>query len=74
MPSLLGDEDKGIEKVYSEEEKYFLLGRFEQPRQAKNLLYQQDNLSKPTKEGPFYLCSLSPHSPQFQQSWEATPL
>jgi hypothetical protein len=36
LPSLLGDGDKGNEKVYSEEQ-YFVLGRLEQPRQNKNL-------------------------------------
>ncbi len=41
------------EIVYSEEKK-FVLGRLKQPRQAKNLLYQQDkpNELQPRKEGP----------------------
>jgi hypothetical protein len=29
LPSLLGDGDKGIEKVYGEDKKYFVLGRLE---------------------------------------------
>ncbi len=32
--------------------KYFVLGRQEQPRQDKNLLYWHDKPSKPSKEGP----------------------
>jgi hypothetical protein len=31
--------------------KYFLLGRLEQPRQTKNLMYQHDKPNDPTKEG-----------------------
>jgi hypothetical protein len=46
--SLLGVEDKGIEKVYGEEKNIFLLGPLDQPRQNKNLLYLNN---KPT-EGP----------------------
>ncbi|MFO0001806.1 MAG: hypothetical protein ACK559_11820, partial [bacterium] len=51
MPSLLGDGDKGIE-IVSVREKYFVLGRLEQPRQNKNLLYRHDKPSEPTREGP----------------------
>ncbi len=32
--------------------KYFVLGRLEQPRQNKNLLYRRDKPHEPTKEGP----------------------
>jgi hypothetical protein len=63
---LQGNGDKGIEEVCGlGEEKYFVLGRLEQPRQNKNLLYWHD---KPNERDPSPLFSLSPHSPQFQQS------
>jgi hypothetical protein len=70
LPSLLGDGDKGTEIVYGEE---------------KNILYWTDYSSlgrtkisytgttSPIKD-PFHFYSLSPHSPQFQQSAGATPL
>ncbi len=32
--------------------KYFVLGRLEQPRQNKNLLYRHDLPNEPTKKGP----------------------
>jgi hypothetical protein len=48
--SLLGNGGKGIEIVYGEGKKYSALGRLEQPRQNKNLLYQQDQTNEPTKE------------------------
>jgi hypothetical protein len=51
VPSLLGDGDKGIE-IVSVREKYFVLGRLEQPRQNKNLLYWHDKRDEPTKKGP----------------------
>ncbi len=66
--------------VFSEEKiffffAYFALGRLEQPRQNKTLLCRHDKSNKPTKEGPpFHLYSVSPHSPQFQQSAWATSL
>jgi hypothetical protein len=41
LPSLLGDGDKGIKIVYVEEN-FFVLGRLEQSRQNKNLLYRQE--------------------------------
>jgi hypothetical protein len=50
LPSLLGDGDKIIEIVHGEEKKYSLLGRLEQPRQNKNLLYQHDKPNEPTKK------------------------
>ncbi len=37
LPSLLGNVDKWIEIVYSEEKNIFVLGRVEQPRQDKKL-------------------------------------
>jgi hypothetical protein len=51
VTSLLGDGGKGIEKVYSKEKKC-VLGRLEQPRLNKNLLYRYDKAKEPTKEGP----------------------
>jgi hypothetical protein len=44
----LGDGDKGIELVYGEK-KYFVLGRFDQPRKNKNLLYRHDKPYGPNK-------------------------
>jgi hypothetical protein len=57
---LLGDDgDNGIEIVYGEETKYFVLGQLEQPRQDKNLLYWHDKHNEPTKEGnPPFICTL----------------
>jgi hypothetical protein len=55
LPSLLGDGDKGIEIVYSEEKIFCIQGRLWQPRQLKNLLFRHDKPNKPikkTKEGP----------------------
>jgi hypothetical protein len=43
--------DKGIEMVYSEEK--ILCTKVEQPRLNKDLLYRQDKLNEPTKEGSF---------------------
>ncbi len=53
--------------------KYFVLGRLEQPRQNKNLLYQYDQPNEPPTD-LFHLYSLSSHSPQFQQSAGATSM
>ncbi len=55
-------------------EKYFVLGRLEQPRQYKNLLYWHDESNEPNKEGPFHMYYLTPLLPQFQQSAGATHL
>ncbi len=66
LPSLLANGEKWSEKVYGEEKKYFVLGRLEQPRQDKNLLYQHDEPNEPSED------SLSPHLPQFQQSGGCT--
>jgi hypothetical protein len=52
MPSLLGERDKGIEIVYGEEKKYFVLGRLEQPSKNKNLLYRHEKQNEPTKKEP----------------------
>jgi hypothetical protein len=43
--------DKGIVIVYGEE-RYFVLGRLEQQRQNKNLLYRHDKPNEPTMDGP----------------------
>jgi hypothetical protein len=45
----------GIEIVDGEEKIIFLLGRLEQLRQNKNLLYQNDKPNEPTKEDPIHL-------------------
>jgi hypothetical protein len=45
-------EEKGIEIVYGEGKKYFVLGRLEHPRQNKNLFYQHDKANEPIKKGP----------------------
>jgi hypothetical protein len=39
-------------KVFGEGKKYFVLGRLEQLKQNKNLLYRHDKPNKPTKKGP----------------------
>ncbi len=54
--------------------KYFILGWTEQPRKEKSLLYGMTSPMNQPRKDPFYLNSLSPHSPQFQQSVGATPL
>jgi hypothetical protein len=62
LPSLLGDGDKGIEIVYGEEKKYFVLGLLEQPRQNRNLLYRHKKPNEPTmRKDSFHLYSVSPH-------------
>jgi hypothetical protein len=38
--------------VYSDEKKYVLLGRLEQPRQKKNVLDRYDKPNEATKEEP----------------------
>ncbi len=48
----MGKGDKWSEIVYGEEKINFVLGRLEQLRQDKILLYQQDKPNEPTKEGP----------------------
>jgi hypothetical protein len=48
---LLGDGDKGIVIVY-DEGKIIVLGRLDQQRQNKNLLYRHDKPKEPTKKGP----------------------
>jgi hypothetical protein len=41
-----------IDVVTGESKNSFLLGRLEQPRQNKNLLYWHDKPNQATKEGP----------------------
>jgi hypothetical protein len=57
LPSLLGDGDKKSEIEYGEGKK-FVLGRLEQPRQNKNLLYWNDKRKEPTKTGSPFICPL----------------
>jgi hypothetical protein len=51
LPSFLSDGGQRIEIVYGEEIKYFVLGRLEQPRLNKNLLYRHDKPNELTKNG-----------------------
>ncbi len=70
LPSLLGEGDKGIKIVYGEEKILCTGPTIDQPRQNKNLLYQQDKPNKPTKEGtPLSLCL--PYS--INQEWLEKP-
>jgi hypothetical protein len=49
--------DKGMETVYGEGKRYFVLGWWEQPRKNKNLLYQYDKPNEPRERTPF-ICPL----------------
>ncbi len=71
LPSLLGRKGTNELKKCTVRKKLFCTG---QPRQNKNLLYRHEKLNKQPKKDPICLYSLSPHSPQFQQSAGATPL
>jgi hypothetical protein len=51
QPSLLGDRDKGIERMNGEE-KIVGTGPNEQSKQNKNLLYRHDKHNEPTREAP----------------------
>ncbi len=57
LPSLLGDEDKGI--VYGEEKICFVPGRLnlKQQRQNQKLLYRQDKPTNQPRNDPF-ICTL----------------
>jgi hypothetical protein len=68
LPSLLGDGDKEIEKVYGEE-KIFCTGptRTAKSEQKISCTGTASPTNQPRKDR-FHLYSLSPHSPQFQQS------
>jgi hypothetical protein len=57
---LLFDWGKGNEIVYGEGKKKFVLGRLEQPRQNKNLLYRQDKSNEPNTEGPLSFVLFEP--------------
>jgi hypothetical protein len=60
LPSLLGDGCQWSEIVHRRN-KYFGLGRLEQSRLDKNLLYRHDEPHEPTKEGPLsYVLLKSP--------------
>jgi hypothetical protein len=54
LPSLLGDRRWGQMNWNSVRRgrKYFVLGRLQQPRQEKNLLYWHKDPNEPTKERP----------------------
>ncbi len=54
--------------------KYFVLGRLEQPRQDKKLLFLHDKPNKQTKEGPLLFYSLSPLLPSSFISRHRPPL
>jgi hypothetical protein len=47
LPSLLSDGTNKLKKCQD-----FVLGRLEQPRKNKNLLYRHDKPDEPTKKGP----------------------
>jgi hypothetical protein len=70
----LGDGDKEIEIVYGEE-KIFCTGQTRAAKAEQKSLVpaREAQQTKPRKDS-FHLYSLSPHSPQFQQSAVATPL
>jgi hypothetical protein len=70
LPSLLGDGDKEIKIVYGED-KHFVLGRLEQPRQNKNLLYRHDNPTDQSRKDPFkFVLFESPFASVFNsQQW-----
>jgi hypothetical protein len=74
QPSLLDNGDRGIEIVYSEEKKYFVMGRLGQQRQNKISCTGKTSPTNQPRKEHFHLTSLSPRSPQFQQSAKATPL
>jgi hypothetical protein len=55
------DGDKGLEIVYTGRKNiYFVLGRLEQPRQNKNLLYRHDKPDELAKEGLFSFVHFEP--------------
>ncbi len=64
--SLLWDGNKWMEIEYGEEKNILVLGRLQQPRQDKNLLYPTPQAQR-TNRG-------RTNSPQFQESAGATPL
>jgi hypothetical protein len=78
LPCWLGDGDKAIETVYGEEKNILYRADYRAAKAEQKPLVpagqaQRTNPKKPRKN-PFHLYSLSPHSPQFQQSAGATTL
>jgi hypothetical protein len=75
LPSLLGDVDKRIKIVFGEEKNILYHGptRAAEGRTKISFTGTTSSTNQPRKD-PFHLYSLSPHSPQFQQSAEATAL
>ncbi len=71
LPSLLGDEDKGIEIEYGEE-KTFCTGPTRAAKAEQKSLVPHDKPNEPTKKGPLPFVHFEPHSPQ--QSAGATPI
>ncbi len=50
LPSLMGNGNKIIEIVYGDDgDEYFVLGRLQQSRKGKNLLYRHGEPNPPTK-------------------------
>jgi hypothetical protein len=72
LPSLLDVGDKGFEIVYGEE-KIFCTGSTRAAKAEQKSAGTTSPTNKP-KIGRFHLYSMSPHSPQFQQSAGATLL
>ncbi len=76
LPSWLGDGHKRPETMYSDEKKYFALGRLATraaKARQKSLVSTLFTSPTTTREGPFYLYSLSPHLPLNNQQG-TTPL
>ncbi len=71
LPSLLGDGNKGIVKLYGEEKNILCCARWSSQFRAKISSTGTTSPMKPKihyqpRKDPFHLYSLSPHSPQFQ--------
>ncbi len=73
LPSLLGDGEKRIKIIYGEKKKHFVLGLNRAVKEQQKYLApaRQAQRAKQPRKDLFPLSSLSPHSPQFQQSPEA---
>ncbi len=74
LPSLLGDGDKGIEKVYTVRKKYLYSADESSQGRTKISCTGTTSPTNQPRKGPFHLYSLNTHSPQFQQSAGATSL
>jgi hypothetical protein len=73
LPSLPGDEDKWIEKVYSDGKKnYFVLSRLEQT--GKNHLYRHEKPKEGTEGDPFSFVLFEAPFTSFSTAGKATPL